>query len=101
LNLGQNSNLHPSFRKEFFCLLSSLNQYWVSAWFGGVRTTGWFWLVKTKLELGLIFGPEFRTGTKVSIFSKTQNQTKPKLGSWFFKELELELEPASGILKTN
>jgi hypothetical protein len=44
-----------------------------------VRTTGWFWLVKTKLELGLIFGSEFRTGTKVSIFSKTQNQTKPNL----------------------
>jgi hypothetical protein len=50
-----------------------------------VRTTGWFWLVKTKLELGLIFGPEFRTGTKVSIFSKTRNQTKPKLGILVFQ----------------
>jgi hypothetical protein len=66
-------------------ILSSLNQYWVSAWFGGLGTTGWFWLVKTKLELGLIFGPEFRTGTKVSIFSKTRNQTKPKLGILVFQ----------------
>jgi hypothetical protein len=52
----------------------------------------------------MIFGPEFGTGTEGSIFSKKEsepNQTKPKLVSWFFKELELELEPASGILKTN
>jgi len=48
------------------------------------RKPNWNW--------GLIFGPEFGTGTEDSIFSKKESEPM---------ELELELEPASGILKTN
>jgi hypothetical protein len=35
----------------------------------------WFWLVKSELEPGLIFGTRSRTRTGVSDFTKKQNQT--------------------------
>jgi hypothetical protein len=50
----------------------------------------WFWLVKSELGPGLIFGTRSRTRTGVSDFTKKQNQTGTRI--LVFQEPELELD---------
>jgi hypothetical protein len=46
-------------------------------WRGRTARQFWFQLVKTKPELGLVFGTRFGTGASFSVLSKNQN---PDLG---------------------
>jgi hypothetical protein len=50
----------------------------------------WFWLVKSELEPGLIFGTRSQTRTGVSDFTKKQNQTGTRI--LVFQEPQLELD---------
>ncbi len=54
-------------------------------WSGRTARRFWFQLVKTKPELGLVFGTRFGTGASFSVLSKDQN---PDLG--FLKGIFLE-----------
>jgi hypothetical protein len=54
----------------------------------------WFWLVKSELEPGLIFGTRSQTG--VSDFTKKQNQTGTRILVFQEPELELDLRFLAG-----